>query len=134
MRKDNTACRRLIAMPGIGPVIATALVAAVDDARQFSSGRDLAAWIGLVPRQYTTGGKPKLGGIGRRANHYLRRQLVHSARSVANHARQRTGSQADWIQALEARRGFNKAVVAVANKMVRAAWAMLAREEEYRAA
>ena len=62
--RENAACRRLVGMPGIGPVVATALVAAVDDGRHFRSGRDLAAWIGLVPRQYTTGGKPKLGGIG----------------------------------------------------------------------
>lgn len=132
--KENASCRRLMAMPGIGPVIATALVAAVDDARHFRSGRDLAAWIGLVPRQYTTGGKPKLGGIGRRANHYLRRQMVHGARAVASHQRHRAGGRGDWIRALEARRGFNKTVVAVANKMARAAWAMLVREEEYRAA
>ncbi|MGQ7440732.1 transposase, partial [Streptococcus suis] len=94
------SCRRLMAMPGIGPVIATALVAAVDDARHFRSGRDLAAWIGLVPRQYTTGGKPKLGGIGRRANHYLRRQMVHGARAVASHQRHRAGGRGDWIRAL----------------------------------
>ena len=67
--REHEACRRLAALPGVGPVIATALVAAVDDGRHFRSGRELAAWIGLVPRQYTTGGKPRLGGIGRRANH-----------------------------------------------------------------
>jgi transposase len=132
--KEHAACRRLMAMPGVGPVVATALVAAVDDARHFRSGRDLAAWIGLVPRQYTTGGKPRLGGIGRRANHYLRRQLVHGARSVANHIRNRAGARAEWVRALQARRGFNRAVVAIANKMARAAWAMLARGEAYRAA
>jgi transposase len=74
--RTNEACRRLSKLPGVGPVIATALVAAVDDGRHFRSGRELAAWIGLVPRQYTTGGKPRLGGIGRRANHYLRRQMI----------------------------------------------------------
>ena len=78
----SDACRRLAKLPGVGPVIATALVAAVDDGRHFRSGRELAAWIGLVPRQYTTGGKPRLGGIGRRANHYLRRQMIHGARAV----------------------------------------------------
>ena len=80
--RTNEQCRRLTTLPGVGPVVATALVAAIDDGRHFASGRALAAWIGLVPRQYTTGGKPRLGGIGRRANHYLRRQLVHGARSV----------------------------------------------------
>jgi transposase len=132
--KEHAGCRRLLAMPGVGPVVATALVAAVDGGRQFRSGRDLAAWIGLVPRQYTTGGKARLGGIGRRANHYLRRQLVHGARSVANHAKLWAGQRAEWIRALAARRGFNKAVLAIANKMARSAWAMLARGEEYRAA
>src|SRR4029077_561503 len=73
--RKNVACRRLVGMPGVGPIVATALVAAIADGRQFRSGRDLAAWIGLVPHQYTTGGKAKLGGIGRRANHYLRRQI-----------------------------------------------------------
>ena len=70
--RTDPACRRLAVLPGVGPIIATALVAAVDDGRHFRSGRELAAWIGLVPRQYMTGGKPRLGGIGRRANHYLR--------------------------------------------------------------
>ena len=80
--RANQACRRLSKLLGGGPVVATALVAAVDDGRYFRSGRELAAWIGLVPRQHTTGGKPRLGGIGRRANHYLRRQMIHGARSV----------------------------------------------------
>lgn len=132
--KEHPACQRLAAVPGIGPVVATALVAAVADGRHFRSGRDLAAWIGLVPRQHTTGGKPRLGGIGRRANHYLRRQMIHGARSVANQSRTRTGPRAEWVKAVEARRGFNRAVVALANKTARAAWAMLARGEEYRAA
>lgn len=75
-------CKRLTTLPGVGPIVATALVAAIDDGRHFESGRALSAWIGLVPRQYTTGGKPRLGVIGNRANHYLRRQLVHGARSA----------------------------------------------------
>jgi transposase len=93
-RTDNV-CRRLAEIPGVGPVIATALVAAVADGRHFRSGRELAAWIGLVPRQYTTGGKPRLGGIGRRANHHLRRQLIHGARrSCAGSPRARIAA---WI-------------------------------------
>lgn len=89
--RENEACRRLAALPGVGSVVATALVASVDDGRHFASGRQLAAWIGLVPRQHTTGGKPKLGGIGRQANHYLRRSLARSrsrARSSASGGRQ----------------------------------------------
>jgi transposase len=132
--RENAACRRLLGMPGIGPVVATALIAAVDDGRQFRSGRDLAAWIGLVPRQYTTGGKPKLGGIGRRANHYLRRQIVHGARAVMSQVGRRSDPRAEWMKGVAVRRGFNRAVVAVANKMARAAWAMLVREEAYAAA
>jgi transposase len=77
--RTNETCRRLARLPGVGPV-----VAAVNDGRQFQSGREMAAWMGLVPRQYTTGGKPRLGGIGRRANHYLRRQLIHGARAVVS--------------------------------------------------
>ena len=129
--RENAACRRLLGMPGIGPVVATALVAAVDDGRQFGSGRELAAWIGLVPRQYTTGGKPRLGGIGRRANHYLRRQIVHGARAVISQAGRRSDPRTEWMKGVAARRGFNRAVIAVANKMARAAWAMLVREETY---
>ena len=90
--RTNEACRRLLKLPGVGPVIATALVAAVADGRHFRSGRELAAWIGLVPRQYTTGGKPRLGGIGRRANHYLRRQMIYGARAVMFRVNETRGS------------------------------------------
>jgi transposase len=132
--KEHPACRSLATMPGIGPVIATALVAAIDSGQHFRSGRDLAAWIGLIPRQYTTGGIPRLGGIGRRANHYLRRQLIHGARAVVSRVGQQSGERADWIRGLLMRRGFNRTVVALANKMARAAWAMLTRQEQYRIA
>jgi transposase len=132
--RENAASRRLAAVPGVGPVVATALIASVDDGRYFRSGRELAAWIGLVPRQHTTGGKPKLGGIGRQANHYLRRQMIHGARSVAFRTSGREDVQSRWLQALVARRGFNRAVVALANKTARIAWALLTRQEIYRAA
>src|SRR5215475_11115049 len=88
----------------------TAIVAAVHDARQFRSGREMAAWIGLVPRQYTTGGKPRLGGIGRRANHYLRRQLIHGARAVVSRLSKHDDRRANWLKALVARRGFNRTI------------------------
>ena len=132
-REDET-CRRLLALPGVGPVVATALVASVGDAQQFRSGRELAAWIGLVPRQYSTGGKSRLGGIGRRANHYLRRQLVHGARAVALRLACKTDPRSRWFQGVIDRRGFNKGVVAMANKTARMAWAMLTRKEDYRPA
>jgi transposase len=132
--RTNEACRRLSKLPGVGPVVATALVAAVDDGRHFRSGRELAAWIGLVPRQYTTGGKPRLGGIGRRANHYLRRQMVHGARSVMFRLAKHDDRRSQWLKGLAARRGFNRTVVALANKTARVAWALLKRKENYVAA
>jgi transposase len=129
--REHEACRRLAALPGVGPVIATALVAAVDDGRHFRSGRELAAWIGLVPRQYTTGGKPRLGGIGRRANHYLRRQLIHGARAVISRLAKHDDRRSAWLKGLVARRGFNRTIVALANKTARIAWVLLARKENY---
>jgi transposase len=131
--RTNAACRRLAKLPGVGPVVATAIVAAVDDGQQFRSGREMAAWIGLVPRQYTTGGKPRLGGIGRRANHYLRRQMIHGARAVVSRLPKHADGRAIWLQALVARRGFNRTIVALANKTARIAWALLNRKEVYAA-
>ena len=127
--RESEAARRLAALPGVGPLIATALVASIDDGRRFRSGRELAAWIGLVPRQHTTGGKPRLGGIGRRANHYLRRQMIHGARSVAFRVSGRDDARSNWLKALIERRGFNRAVVALANKTARVAWALLTRQQ-----
>jgi transposase len=129
--RTNETCRRLAKLPGVGPVVATAIVAAVNDGRQFRSGREMAAWIGLVPRQYTTGGKPRLGGIGRRANHYLRRQLIHGARAVVSRLPKHDDRRSTWLKALVARRGFNRTIVALANKTARIAWALLNRKEEY---
>jgi len=132
--RTNERCKRLTTLPGVGPVVATALVAAVDDGRHFESGRALAAWIGLVPRQYTTGGKPRLGGIGHRANHYRRRQLVHGARSALLRIARYDDRHSKWAQALLARAGHNKTLVAMANKTARMAWAMLRNGENYKMA
>jgi transposase len=129
-REDET-CRRLMTLPGVGPIVASALAASIGDPRQFRSGREMAAWIGLVPRQYSTGGKSHLGGVGRRANHYLRRQLVHGARAVALRLKNKSDARSLWFQAIIDRRGFNKGIVAMANKTVRIAWAMLIRQEDY---
>ena len=87
-----------------------------------------------MPRQYTTGGKPRLGGIGRRANHYLRRQMIHGARAVISRLAQHDDARSRWLKALVVRRGFNRTIVALANKTARIAWALLARGEEYAAA
>ncbi len=132
--RTDDACRRLTKLPGVGPVVATALVSAVDNGRHFHSGRELAAWIGLTPRQYTTGGKPRLGGIGRRANHYLRRQMIHGARAVISRLAKHDDRRSKWLKDLAARRGLNRAVVALANKTARIAWVLLTRKEEYLAA
>jgi len=128
--RTNETCRRLAKLPGVGPIIATAIVAAVNDGRQLRSGREMPAWIGLVPRQYTTGGKPRLGGIGRRANHYLRRQLIHGARAVVSRLPKHDDRRSTWLNALVARRGFNRTIVALANKTARVAWVLLNRKEE----
>ena len=115
-------------------MIATALVAAVGDAKAFTSGRHLAAWLGLVPRQHSSGGKERLLGISKRGDGYLRRQLMHGARALVAVSQGREGGLWAWIDGLLARRPFNVVVAAVANKLARIAWALLSRGEAYRAA
>jgi transposase len=132
--RDGAACERLAGVPGIGPVIATALVAAVGDAKAFGSGRHLAAWLGLVPRQHSSGGKERLLGISKRGDAYLRRQLMHGARALVAVAKGREGGLWSWVNGLLGRRPFNVVVAAVANKLARVAWALLSRGEDYRAA
>lgn len=129
--KTDPVCRRLMTVPGIGPIVATALVAAVGDGSAFQRGRDLAAWLGLVPRQHSTGGKPKLLGISKRGNSHLRRLFIHGARSIAMHSDRKRGLGL-WLTGLEHRAHKNVAVVALANKIVRISWAVLARGEDYR--
>lgn len=128
---DNGA-RLLLTIPGIGPKIATALVAAIGDIQAFKIGRQLAAWLGLVPRQHSTGGKTRLLGISKRGDIYLRMLLIHGARAVQRGVHRKTDSTSDWAAKLEQRRGKNIAVVARANKMVRAAFALLKKGEVYR--
>lgn len=129
--KTDPDCRRLLAVPGVGPIVATALVAAVGNGNAFQRGRDLAAWLGLVPRQHSTGGKPRLLGISKRGNGNLRRLFIHGARSVALHADRNRGLGL-WLTGLEQRAHKNVAIVALANKIVRISWAVLARDQEYR--
>ena len=104
---------------------------AVGDGRSFQSGRELAAWLGLVPRQHTTGGKPRLYGITKRGDKRLRAVLIHGARAVVRHAAGKADPLSRWIRAVQARRGTNIATVALANKLVRIAWVVLARGEPY---
>ncbi|MCZ0944484.1 MAG: IS110 family transposase [Gammaproteobacteria bacterium] len=125
------ACRRLMDIPGIGLLTATALLAAVGDAAEFRNGRQLAAWLGLVPRQHSTGGRPRLLGISKRGDRYLRFLLVHGARSALRAAARRSDRRSRWAVRLEERRGTNVATVALANKNARTAWAVLARQADF---
>ena len=131
---SDPIARMLDEIPGVGPVIATAFAATVVDPGAFASGRHLSASIGLVPAQHASGGKQRQLGISKRGDGYLRRQLIHGARSLVWAAKHRTDGLSIWIKELLARRPFNVVVVAVANKLARIIWAMLARGEAYRAA
>jgi transposase len=128
--RASEACRRLEQIPGIGPIVATALVAEVGDWKAFSSGRSLAAWIGLVPKQHSTGGKDKLGSITKQGNRYLRWLLVAGAMAVIRYA-QKHGTKRAWLIRLMGRRPTKVAAVALANKIARIAWALMVRGERY---
>ncbi len=132
---QSAASQRLEAVPGIGPLTATALVASVGDAKTFTNGRQLAAWLGLVPRQQSSGGKERLLGISKRGDTYLRTLLIHGARSVLfrlkQRAKQRPAENDGWLARLAARRNHNIAAVALANKNARIVWALLAHERDY---
>ncbi|WP_250470125.1 IS110 family transposase [Caballeronia sp. GAFFF2] len=123
--------KRLEKIRGVGPMIATSVIAAAGSASEFSNGRQFAAWLGLTPRQHSSGGKDRLLGITKRGNGYLRMLLVHGARSVVQQAVRHTDKLSQWILAVQARRGTNVAVVALANKIARTIWALLARGREY---
>ena len=130
--QENEACQRLTAIPGIGPVTATALVAAIGNGAGFRRGKDLAAWVGMVPREYSTGGKQKLLGISKRGNSYLRRLFVQGARVVMQYRSKQAPGLSNWLSQLMARTHQNVAVVALANKLLRMAWAVLCKNETYR--
>jgi transposase len=130
---QNEASQRLAEIPGIGPLTATALVASVGDAKTFHNGRQLAAWLGLVPRQNSTGGKTTLLGISKRGDSYLRMLLILGARSVLIKLKTHPERADGWLGKLAARRHVNIAAVALANKNARTAWALLARDRNYQA-
>ena len=131
---ESAACQKLAQVEGIGPVVATALVAAGGNAKEFTYGWHLAAWLGVVPRQHSTGGKERLLGISKRGDRYLRTLLIHGARATVHRARRKTDARSRWIMSLEQRRGKNIATVAIANKNARIAWALLTSDAEYRKA
>jgi transposase len=132
MAKECTAAQRLMQLMGVGETTATAIVAMVGNAAEFDSGRQFAAWIGLVPGQYSSGGKARLGRITKAGDAYLRSLLVMGARSVLNAAPGKTDSLSRWAVAVHARRGYWKAVVAIAAKNARMAWAVLTRGESFK--
>jgi transposase len=121
-------------VPGVGPVTATALVATVGNACAFRNGRQLAAWLGLVPRQHSSGGTRRLGRITKRGDVYVRTLLIHGALAVLRQIAQRTDATSRWITALQAQRGFNTAVVALAAKQARILWTLLATGRTYQPA
>lgn len=129
--RANEASRNLESIPGVGPITASAMVASVGDARNFKNGRQLAAWLGLVPKQHSTGGKARLQGISKRGDCYLRTLLIHGARAVVKHAESKPGRNA-WLTKLMGRTHKNVASVALANKNARIAWALLTHEQKFR--
>lgn len=132
--KQNEVCQRLLEIEGIGPVTATALVASISEPRAFKSGRQFAAFVGLVPRQNSSGGKTVLLGIHKRGDKYLRKLLVHGARAALRVMRNKSDGKSVWVTRIMNTRGHNKACVALANKNARQIWAVMAKEESYRPA
>jgi transposase len=128
----DAGCTRIRQIPGIGPVVATAIVAAIGNGAAFRKGRDFAAWLGIVPRQYSTGGKTKLLGISKRGNLYLRKVLIHGARAAVLRIERDRAPIGAWLDALDARAPKNVVVVAMANKLARIAWAVLSSGQDYR--
>ena len=130
---SDAACLRLRQIPGIGPLVATAIVASIGNGAAFHKGREFAAWMGLVPKQHSTGGNAKLYGISKRGNRYLRKILIHGARAVVLRCKRNRIAMGAWMTSLEARAPRNVLIVATANKLARIAWAVLSTGQDYRA-
>lgn len=130
--QNTPDCRRIAAVEGVGPLIATLIVAAISNGHAFENGRQFSAWFGLVPRQNSSGGKSRLLGISKRGDPYLRTLLIHGAWSVVYRAKAKTDQRSLWINDKQQRLGTTKARVAVANKNARIIWSLIAREQEYR--
>ncbi len=132
--RTSPVCQRIAKVSGVGPKTATAMVAAVGNGRDFKNGRHMAAWMGLVPRQHSSGDRQVLMGISKRGSQSLRTLLVHGGRAVVRTAAKKTDPRSQWVNQLRERRGYNRAAVAVANKNARIIWALLRHGDEYRAA
>ena len=128
---SDAACARLRQIPGIGPLVATAIVAAIGNGAAFQKGREFAAWLGIVPRQYSTGGKARLYGISKRGNNYLRKILIHGARAVVLRSKRDWIAIGAWMTAFGARAPCNVLIVATANKRARMAWAVLSSGQDH---
>lgn len=129
--KQSALCKKIVAVAGIGPITATAIVAAIGEAKEFKNGRHLAAWLGLVPKQYSSGGKSRLRGISKRGNTYLRTLLIQGARAVLIYVAGKSDARSRWLQELIVRRGYNRAAVALANKNARVVQALLSSDAPY---
>ena len=130
--KQNPWCQLLLTIPGVGVIISTLLYSAIGDGSQFANARELAVWLGLTPRQYSSGNTFGSGGITKRGNKHLRKQLVHGARAALSRCRTKSDKVSQWANALVARRGFNKACVAMAARIARVSWILLNRKETYK--
>ncbi len=132
--QENEACQRLQTIPGYGPIVASVFHSQVGNGEAYRRGRDVSASLGLVPRQHSSGGKDTLLGISKRGDRYLRSLLVHGARAVVSRAEKKDDRLSRWINRIRAKRGYNKATVALANKMARMGWAILANKTVYQQA
>ena len=130
--QSNPLCQRLMTLPGVGLLNATALFASIGNGSQFNNPRELSVWLGMTPKQYASGERSMHVGITKRGNPYLRKQLIHGARSLLHRTKGKTDKLSIWIQQIVERRGKNKAVVAIANRLARLAWILLHRNEDYR--
>ena len=130
--KENEECQRIAKIEGVGLLTSTAIVACIGNAQEFSNGRHLSAFLGLVPKQSSSGNKERLLGISKRGDSYIRCLLIHGARSAILASSKKEDKKSKWIQSIKERRGFNKAAVALANKNARTIWALLAKETEYK--
>ncbi len=131
LARQSAQARRLMTIPGVGEQVSTAIVAAIDP-RQFTNGRPLAAWLGLAPRQYTTGGHIRLGRITKQGDKYLRMCLIHGARAVIANLRDKQDKTSCWLRTLITRRGYKRAIVALAARNARLIWTLMIKQEEYR--